>query len=531
MTRDELTILLKKTFPKSVGLAVTGSQANSANYRNASDIDVLIFDTFNSDVTTIPLTIHEVFKVDCTVIPILNIENVIINEFADTSNTAFNMLKGSAILHDPFGLVQEIKDIVAGLQLNTNHKILKLSESLNKKLNSFKKYFVRDLTEQERILLIADFITLITKIAVIDKNGWDAERLRKAKILSQEDPAFLNEIVGLFNLAIKSENLGFINPFIDRFQSTLKSVEKTETTSVTIDLSFPEFSLPVFCKGLLSQIMSEPLLKQCFLYFYASPRKYYHIYKHHVSICFGLPDKEFYLPLIDALNKKIANKVSGINFEQVFILDKYDDDSVRMAIEEFRKILSHFWLSHLSQIENDRRLIESVCLRLSYFIYRKLDFDLEDFCYLNNAMLQKWLLEMKDQRHAGGQQVIVKTGQIKIQRLNERYQKDKSRIFNTMRNHSGVVYSGMVDAVLYGQLEQAVSKMIEPVDLNWHSKLQPQSFYKFLQIKKSREADLYKILMEEIFQMLNVPDDMKTSVVYFSFMAWSDEIYAKNEFN
>lgn len=513
MTRKELTEYLLRWFPRSVGFAVAGSQRKNLIYSEISDIDVLIFDTCNSDLYSEMGVINQVFKIDYNIVPVSDIENVIIHEFTDTRGTLFDMFLNCTILHDPFSIIQEIKEIVKGVQGITNNTTLRIAKGLYSELSTFKKYFERNLDEYERILLVAEFITVISKIGVIDKIGWDALKLRKVKQLQEHNPLLLQEIIQLFKQSLQTNNLSFLNVFIDHFLKLQRITDETQFGNIIIDFYIPKFTLYDFCKSTLPTLFENSELKKGYRYFYLSPVKYHNTYKNNISVCFELSFNQSFWDMLTELVKTISYKTGAITYQQAYVLNKFKDELLTQKIENLRKRISDFWLLNMDAINTQNKLPEDICIVLCSFMQEQLNLDFEDALCINNFLLQRWLLNRRE--NGNGEKMILKKAREKtalLEKYYKRNQRNVEKIFNAKNNISLIGYTFNTNS--YQDIISCITDLINSNEINWNTKFFPNSLFRFLQIKKQREVKIYMVLVEEILQMMNITDNIKAKILF-----------------
>jgi hypothetical protein len=505
MTRESLYQLLRLHFPHSPAFAITGSQAKRTHFLAASDIDVIVFDTYNSTIITEQL-VSGSFKVDCTIIPLVDITNVIRHDYADVHSILFTMINNCETGYDPGGILAELKTIVQEVSKQVSPYTLKRKEELNKRLDGFRKYFARDLDMEERTVLLADFLSMLTQMAVIDEMGWEADRLLKTRLLKQRRPEFLKEVVALYQQAMSVSDLRFLNAYITAFQHSLqKNAPGSEEGNICFSFSSNDFSWKKVCDEILPAILKSDLLQSTYLYTCLSPKKYPRLYKYQASITFkredGMPDSTYLNAIVN-----IGKIGEGFVFEPVYLLPEFSDSYATARIGAFRQILSKYACAQAQTGE----MPDSIAAGLLLLVMQELLLSIEDSMIMNNYLLQRSLLTSKEQKSAGSKAAIDLLAKQKIQNLEQVYKRQQN-IYHALVKKPNEKTS--IDT-LFREIIEGLKGLLSDQTINFRLHIFPYSLFSYLQVENILSCEKYMIVAEDILQFLNYPDEAKARVLY-----------------
>jgi len=178
MNLDIVSQIISRQFPGNVGIILTGSQANNIKFNNVSDIDAVVFCRISSDVHSYGISFKS-FKIDCTVLPFWDIDNVFENESEHERGILLTMLaKGKMIVGDRtvISFIQRTANII-GYKLS--HAVSLLQNELVIELERINKYFKRTIDEDEKIILLSELVHVTTQLEVIKQTARDANYLKK----------------------------------------------------------------------------------------------------------------------------------------------------------------------------------------------------------------------------------------------------------------------------------------------------------------------------------------------------------------
>ncbi len=515
MNNNILKGILFRQFPKSIGFILTGSQSGNTVFTTASDIDVMIFDTMNSGIYSRGL-IQDHYKIDCTVVPIFDIENVIINEYFDLKGTFLNMLASGVILNDPHKIILEIKQSITPLINRRSNALTQHYKKLVEELLKMRKYFERDLNEQERIFLLCDFVHLISKIEVIKSSGWDAINLRKTKLLNETNKGFVEKIIKLHKKGLEVEDLQFLIGYIDNYHKNLIQSADYKPPTIVFDISIADFSLQQFSLKVVPSIISNEILSRCYRYFYISPKKYYRQYKYDLSLCFNIQED---INIVDVINELsgLINSSKGekaFRYEIIEPLEKVSDSHFSNIIQDFRVSLCTLATALILKEKEIKAKPVDIGLALCCALQQLLLLGIEDTGYLNTFLMQKWLFTYPEEKNAKEHRYLITAGKEKQKNWDIQFEACKANILSIIEQGINENKLDLNEEVhqLYLQLINKLKKISQ--NINLRTNYLPDSLIKYLHLTKPEEGRLYLILTEEILKMLNIRDDDKAFCLY-----------------
>lgn len=517
MSKEELLKFLQDQFPQALGFALTGSQAKNHTFNTVSDIDIVVFDTVNSNVYSIGMS-YQKHRFDFTILPILDIENVVLDEFYDPRGIVLNMIGNGIILKDTNNVIKDIQNAIEPLLTKTNIRTKSIYQKLIIELLNLRKYLKRDLDENEKLVLACDFVYLIIKIEVIRLHGWEAVDLRKVKLLKDYNPGFVEEITKLHRKATIENNTEVLIGYINHYHLSLMQLSDEESKNIVFDIAIPDFSFPIFCEKILSEIIANPSLKNCYKYFYLSPLKLNKQYKNNISICFKPTENITVADIISELSniKELSKEGKTFSYEFIHPLERFRDDYSVNAIEELRINLCEFArLIILNEKKLKARPVD-IALALCSKLKELLILETEDVCYLNNFLMQRWLLSPAEQKDTVDSQRLVAMAKEKQKVWDIQYNISKQQI-QTIINNSTEPNQLLLAEHLNSSYLQLITKLeqtIQNPDIHFKTQYLPDSLLEYIKLAKPENGRVYLVLAEEIFQMLNMINIEKAYILY-----------------
>jgi len=178
MNTQELAAKINQHFPGNVGIILTGSQANSSEFNNISDIDVVVLCRASSDVHSFGFSLNG-FRVDCTVIPFWDMDNVFENESEHERGILLTMLAKGKIIAGERDVVLFIQQTAGKIVAQLSNAVKLLQNELVIELERIDKYFRRTIDEDEKIVLLTELVHVTTQLEVIKQTARDANYLKK----------------------------------------------------------------------------------------------------------------------------------------------------------------------------------------------------------------------------------------------------------------------------------------------------------------------------------------------------------------
>lgn len=518
MNKEDLLQLSRQQFPKAIGFLLTGSQVRNTVFNLVSDIDVMVFDITNSDIYSRGF-VYKQHRIDFTIVAVLDIENTCINEFSDNKGTYLTMLANGSILEDPYLILKSIQIAILPLVHKINNKVKGDYKNLLNHLLKMRKYLDRDLQEYERIFLISEFVETISNLEIIRVTGKETDRLQKVKQLNEYIPDFVLDIVKLYKQALLDDHLTSLISYINYYQNRVTFQDDQLPPSIIFDIALPNFSLKQFNQQFVPAIASNEILKNHYRYFYKSPKKYYRKYKNDISICFSLRDQ---ISIVD-----IANELSSIfnpsnenkifRYEIIYPLEKFINFKISNKIEGLREMLCRL----SSALHSDNNLFSfkpfDIALALCCKVKHLSTLHTEDICYLNNFLMQRWLIALPEHKNAQSYQYLIAVGKEKQKEWDVQYEFDKKLLLPFIR--SGISQHELAlhdDAgLLYTEVVINMEEILSNKNFDFKTLYMPDSLLQYIKATLKRESRAYLILVEEILQMFNLKESDKARCLYF----------------
>ncbi len=515
MNKEELIKLLRSTFPQAIGAMLTGSQFNKTHFNTISDVDVVVFDRTTSDVHTRGLRFQQ-NKIDCTIVPVFDIENVVLNEFYDPKGIIIYMISSGEILYDTNTIIEDIASAVLPLKNKISERVKTNYHQSVEQLLKMSKYFERELSESERILLACDFIYCITKIEAIRCNGWDFTSLHKARLLNEHNSAFVTDILQLHRMVVETKDLRFLHSYVKQYQNKLGHFDDTLQQIITFDIAIPDFSLQYFHKDILPVILSNSSLYKCYLYSFISPRKYHRLYRHDIAISFAADKGMAIIDIIHELLEcfKLLENANSFQYEIVHQLRENTLGSLENQLLNLRIHLSAL-VKVIMQQQTNTNTFETA-LALCTYLQHLLGLDMETLCFLNTFLMQRWLLTHTEQKNAKEHHLLNTLGKEKQQKWDLQYNNTKNHLTAIMRTSiaGGISVTPEVN-ICYQQVIDNLKIIFFDNEADFITSYFPDSLLHSIQVSEMRESRAYLLLAEEILQLLNLNDSVKAQCLYF----------------
>lgn len=517
MNPQQLQVFLATKFPDALAIALTGSQKNNIVFNNESDIDVLVFDAQASRIATVVCKTGEAYKIDILIIPAFDIENVIIDSFANSRHVLFHMLKDAHILFDTIGIVQEIINRIKVVPAYAGSKLQNRKQSIEKGLLLLAKYFKRDLQEDEKVLLLCEFITLISKIEVIDCAGNDADAMRKVNLLQAHNSGFVKELLPIFYKALASEQLGYLDAYICGYLNKLSTFEKELTPELTVDIRIESISPEKLFAIVFQIINSNIVLKKAYRYHFYSLKRYENLYKYDVCISFVLENKLTGLAFIQELLQGFRQAgYNSIDFNIIPTVKKFKSDELYNDIQTFRSALCNLSLTIVTNYNEEDAIPVKICLSLLKHIQELSLIDLEDSAALNDFLMQRWILSSEEQNETlKGAERKQLTGK-KKKHWDGEYINNKENflaIVSENINHSCFTSNEKIYNALV-LVKEAIATLLLRKSYDWDTYYFPMFLINYIGVKQKIAGHKYLILVEEVFLMFYTTDEMKSECLY-----------------
>jgi hypothetical protein len=437
MNLRELLYVIKEKFPDAIGCMVTGSQLTASHA--SSDIDLVIFDLSHSNVASHGFLFNKT-AIDCTIFPVQDMENVIINESFDKRGVVLSMILSGSIVEDTEHIVKGIQNFVIDF-----YKKLK-SESQNPNLvksisdiQTIRRYFDRQMTDVEKFLLFCDLVTAVSTAETYRLGYWQSTFYRKAKIITSVDNSVGKKMLELARNLSYQQNHEDINSFIDTYLNIYNGASAKEgNKSFIIDLHTGKSSWHSALKKICIKLESYNNLNNHFHYAHRTDKKYgrsfnYDICLHFTSSKTSSQD-EILTELVAFLKDEMGMEphFNIINFPYCLLTDIQElRTSIRSKLYLFRQ-QNNFFLE-------EAIINTTIAIELCYQIIKVMEVDVADLVIGLEILTTRWLIP----RPLYNSIIVGKEFQhYKEERHKELYQnykqlqkeKDKFQISDTLTN-------------------------------------------------------------------------------------------------
>ncbi len=286
MNKKELSYIITREFPNIIGAMITGSQSRNSEFRRGYDIDIVLFDLLYPRVATFEM-FYEGIKIDCTIVPVSNINGALVNEFGDQKGVLFKMIAHGEYLTGNQVIIEDIKkntiDFLQTLEKDFNpHTNKQLLE-----LRWIAKYLERKLSKEEIFMLLCEFVCAITTLESYKTDFWLNTHLRKVEELSKKSQGFLLSTKEHFDYAVTTQDCRPVIQYIHEYLENYPSVADTNTFYI-LTINVPEFYKNTFASKIIPLLRSNELLGQTYKYFFFTNSQSDKLLKNNCCVCFDL---------------------------------------------------------------------------------------------------------------------------------------------------------------------------------------------------------------------------------------------------
>lgn len=302
MTRRDLSDIISREFPDIIGAMITGSQSKKSEFQRTSDIDVVLFDLLYPTIATFEM-FYEGIKIDCTIVPLANINSALLNELGDQKGILFKMIANGEYLNGNQLVIDDIKKTTIQFLRTLEKDINPYANKQLLELRWIAKYLDRKLSKDEIFLLLCELVCTITTLESYKTDFWLNTHLRKVEELSKNSQGFLQRIKEQFDYVITTQDcrpvIKYIYEYLENYPSSAD-----ENNYYTLSINLPESYRNSFTTTILPAIQSNELLGKWYKYFYFRSLQYDKFLKNSCCICFGLD--------IDILLKDIVAELKSV---------------------------------------------------------------------------------------------------------------------------------------------------------------------------------------------------------------------------
>jgi hypothetical protein len=511
LTREGLVKLILYFFPGAGGFLLTGSQRNNSTFSSETDIDIVLLDPIATDVYAIIKRIDE-YRIDITVVPLANIENMLTNEANDPKGVLMTMISNSEILNDKYSILAKVRNRAEEINRTlTNSNYYRYSKLLFK-LRRIAGYYNNNLSEEQKIILLSDFVSLVTTTEAIRISNWASDRNYKITDLNNKDHTFIDSITTLFKNAINNNQFEQVADFIRNYCSSANVIAPPApnlSSRLILDVKYSSYSFAKFIKEILPLIKGNSELKDQVSYFFRSPRRYSRVYKNALSVVFNYSENLQSPDLPKLLVEFFKNHTENFRYRIVYENNSRFDVPFFSLIEELRKSIVDFVISLTSGDEQvSTNEIEGFTIIIGCFLVKKLDLNNTDFELVNTYLSKRWMFSKNESiRHKSKRSVLYIIENRRTVSIEDYYNRNQEAVLNYCKQGvdaaSASVYSGNLSNV-FSRIVDVCNYSFSDVENN----LSWQLFNK-LGIENCRSSYLYETIMDQVFQMLNLGDYQK----------------------
>jgi len=431
---NEITNLL----PKVSGIILTGSQAQNEVFSSQKDLDIVVLDELYSNTSGFILA-KEGYKIDITILPLYNIDNVLDNETFDPKGALLSMIKKAKILKDDLSILKKIQEKATFLYSSQTRGTSQSVDDQLSELSKYKTLFEGSLSEEEFTFVMSDFISLIGSLELIRLTNWSATRKQKSAFLSTNSHKFATEITKIFKsgyFGYSKMNIGaFIDLYAKQYKNNLSFESSEENKKIIIDLDYHGFSLSSFIKNILPSFESNTILKDYFLQFYVSPKKYHRKYKNKISLIFSFSLKKDILIILNNLNTILSEKTNNLYTYDIIYPNKTNSDNRFQVYSETLGTNCNELLKKVtSQNKYTNQFVITFYITTLTFTIYSLKFSVTDIKRINDYLSQRWLFTKSDQEKFVSYEYLKKIKSAKLEAALKVYETNKSK-FDTILNN------------------------------------------------------------------------------------------------
>jgi hypothetical protein len=513
MTHQQLEEVIDKSLPFNNGIMLTGGQRFNNPLKLESDIDVIVLDVSFTNVYGFVVPWNE-YMVDVTIVPFLNLENILFNEANDPKGGLLTMLNMGVIVKDKYNVLPLLQ-IKAGTLLDEiGGKTFELYQSQMHELGRYIKHFSKPFSSKQKAVLACDVMTAIGNIESIKASNWVSKK-HKLELFSDKAPnAVCEEAFALFEKSLQDNDYTKLAEFTNyycRAADGLPSFPVTSTTRVIIDLNYVDFSIPHVVNILLPAIKKVKLLEDAFGYFFLSPKQLHKTYKNKICLSFRIESHTHAAELIQTLDEVlIATLSSGFRFAIVYQTNNQLNENSFRLLEELRVDINKIIIeSVLSQRYTPGSQIQR-CILLSSYVAACFKLSNTDISKANSFLIQHSLFSIEEQHQLIDFSHLKKIQETKLMQGFSFYQKYRIVILENSNNGLLISQGNKLEKeddhqAVISSLDQIIKQFefTDPAEIN----------LSYIALKQSQPEStdilLYVTIIKELLQFFNLAESDK----------------------
>ncbi|MEX6686679.1 hypothetical protein QTN47_04195 [Danxiaibacter flavus] len=516
MEKKDLIPILKQYFPHSVGCMLNGSQVRNIQLSSGSDIDVFIFDLLFSHITTYSFE-HDGYLLDVTIIPLIDIQNVLSDACNEVRGAMLTAIIESEILDDTNSIIRDIQHKATEYYTIPNPGRAMIYNDLVYQLKKIAVKAKKKISPLEKIIYVSDFIGHITSVECFRASGWIPTKKAKADFLLKERPDFAEKIIHIFNEVVVESKLDFLSQYVEDYLKMIPPIENFFTASdeLVLDISIGGIERKDDAFKLIFLIKDNSLLNSHFRYFFFSPKKYFHTFKNDICIVFKCRDLSLELVLLDALkklyysafhNELVCYKIFGWQFRLLA-------SNVKPYVDALKEQICSFLLITYIERRNETLFLAFIICVLEE-VLMQCRTELQDCIKANFILMQRLLF-------ATGQEADIRSYTELINERNFRYGFLEDKYMNIANELKLLIEK---QGRLPCNMVETISQMIAHSN-EYNKSLPPylNSVLQLFEIKPVSVVTVYMLLVEEVLSMCYNSDDGLLVLYYLTKMHQSKD--------
>jgi len=530
MLVSEIPEIVQKLFPRSVGIIFTGSQVDSIEVNAITDVDLLVFNFQFSVVSTLSTVINGI-PFDITLVPLYDIENVLLNESLHYRGILLSMIANGRIIKDSDQRIMVSIKSVAGSFYSAGHIArAKIYEERVNNLGKLSKEFRKELGYQERFLLVNDFIYHMSQIELAKASDWIISEKQKSHYLAERNSLFVDEMIGfakdnLFNEA--TDDLSPIADYINAYVENAKIFEHSADTlnRYVVDIDFKDLSVENLHSAVLKNMMEDELLSQRYLFCFTSPKQFHRIFYNNVSWVFHVTTVNDTVSLNQALKRLFETDLNlrvKISTKATYVYTPNNKNSAfciafeNIAVKAGNMIYSQILEKQCYSVERNL----NIGVILFAYVFKYLNCTFEDIEKCLTYLIQRYFFMQPEQRKMKNIREFLEHKNKKLQLNHLYYFKNKHNFIEMTRK--GLFYNNLDAATErkeYSEIIDALSVFLSEQTQNYdtlirNNQLTYDILHNYCGITEADKALLFILSFEQLVQLLHFDFSQKGLCVY-----------------
>ncbi len=437
MTHTELTGIVTHYLPANMGIVLAGSQRKNEVLSKTTDIDLVVLEVSFSHIQNFSL-LHNGFKLDFTILPFTDIENILQNESNESKGGVLHMLNNGVVLKDNCNLFPIIQNKAALLISKIGGKVFADYQYNITSLSRNSKYLLKSLSKNQRTVLLCDIVSLISETESIKISNW-ASKQHKLSLCENEDPTLLcNELIEIFNRSLHTGDNTEISNLTNYYLQTAESLVSyplSNTTRLLIDLDYPDFSVPDFLTSVLPFIKESEALNSSFSNFYLSPRHYHKTYKNRVTLVFKISNHSHAAQILKEAESVFDTVLKKGKRHSVIYQSNDQFSNEKFALfEQLRISVNSFIGNEVNAQKYSPIILVYDSMALGSYVCNYLRLSSKDIIKANSFLAQRSLLNPDEQRQISGFEQLRKVHEMKFQAAFSFYEQHKKAVLDYCNN-------------------------------------------------------------------------------------------------